>query len=333
MKNNKVSHLIIIGTGFHRKISFKESNLSSWNRLLVDVRKNHELKKNDVFENDPVMEWEAMIADCFGKRSESDNHKKSSDVEREMKKTVCELLRKTSHKCNLKKVYDNNPVFSRISQLPTHIVSLNFDQMAYSKCKSKKIVCSEKIIDTAKKIGCRENELRLLHDRFICDFGDHESIIWHPHGHVGRMSSLVLGMRDYGFLPHSYYHAFHQFKKWERDIAGELTGPAKYDKLICALSEMDSLQKSEKITNPADNWVTRFMLYPVTFIGVGLSQVEIGMRWLLVQRARNFLRVPKGQEPVAEFYGEKDPRIPGLAWKRPDKKGFHDQMWKSALEH
>lgn len=333
MIKNKIPYLIVLGSGFHRKLSGNKSNLSSWDQLLIDVRKKHKIKKRTEFQNDPVMDWEAIISELVKKKSNSEKRNQSSDVEREMKKTVCELLRKTSHKCNLKKVYDNNPVFSRISQLPTHIVSLNFDQMAYSKCKSKKIVCSEKIIDTAKKIGCRENELRLLHDRFICDFGDHESIIWHPHGHVGRMSSLVLGMRDYGFLPHSYYHAFHQFKKWERDIAGELTGPAKYDKLICALSEMDSLQKSEKITNPADNWVTRFMLYPVTFIGVGLSQVEIGMRWLLVQRARNFLRVPKGQEPVAEFYGEKDPRIPGLAWKRPDKKGFYDQMWKSALEH
>ena len=62
---------------------------------------------------------------------------------------------------------------------------------------------------------------------------------------------------------------------------------------------------------------------------MGLSKVEIGMRWLLVQRARNLLNVPDDQKPVTEFYDRENPEIPGLSWKG-DKSEFA-QMWKSAL--
>jgi hypothetical protein len=97
-------------------------------------------------------------------------------------------------------------------------------------------------------------------------------------------------------MPACYFRAFAEFKAWERAILGKRSRkdqpmrPADHRILLDALAEMDAGAPGQRRWR-ADTWVTRFMLLPVTFIGVGLSAHEIGLRWLLAQRARNLARV------------------------------------------
>jgi hypothetical protein len=79
----------------------------------------------------------------------------------------------------------------------------------------------------------------------------------------------------------------------------------------------------------ADHWITRFMLLPVDFIGAGVSHQEIGLRWLLNQRARNLARIRERQIPVIH-------RV-ALEWISPawaDSR-FHphwDAAWDQVLD-
>jgi hypothetical protein len=332
----KVPQVIVVGTGFHRQVLGQaDSPLSSWSELLQKVNKKCGSKIPGVSSNDPVMEWEKMALDIACKNSIM-----ASKAEQFLKKKVCKVLDIMSRKMPQSKMYEKSILCESLSNSPIHLISLNFDSLAYKQLKPKRTVVSDtnsKILKKSKKESISVSKTRLLYDRFICKSSRNISTVWHPHGHVGRPKSLVLGMRDYGFLPPSYFYAFNQFKAWEKDVAGNLEGNDKYKKLISQLAIFDQNSSSSKITHPADNWVTRFMLYPINFIGVGLSQVEIGMRWLLVQRSRNFARMSKkGRNknmPLVKFFGDKDPRIHGVEFKCSKTKRDYDQLWENALSH
>jgi hypothetical protein len=333
--------VIVVGTGIHHQIlGDVTSPLCSWSELLKQVSENFakceicgksNVNNDFVFTNDPVLDWENMVCYLGNLCCNDKLGIKAVKVERKLKELSCKKLKEIS-KDKIEIYQKNNFIAGKLENSSIHLLSLNFESLAYGILKPKKRTIAKgrgEIFDLTSNEYVRKSDAKLLYDRFICKNHSNHSTVWHPHGHAGRVDSLVLGMRDYGFLPLSYFYAFNQFKKWENEIAKNLQGAEKYQKLIEELKLFDDRSDSSSVIHPADNWVTRFMLYPVTFIGVGLSQVEIGMRWLLVQRARNFLRVPKDQMPITEYYGPNDPGIPGLVWKMPDN---YDQMWKSALE-
>lgn len=60
------------------------------------------------------------------------------------------------------------------------------------------------------------------------------------------------------------------------------------------------------------------MLYrPVFFAGVGMSDAELGLWWLMAQRARNLANVPRAQRPRAFILvHERDTRL-GFWRSRP----------------
>lgn len=342
-KNLKASapRVIVVGTGFHHQIlDDVKSPLCSWSELLKKVSEDFaksqvceqtDINNDFVLSNDPVLNWEQMVCHLGKFCCKCKTGVIASELEIIFKKCACKILKDISRDKN--NLYQkNNFLADKITNSSIHLLSLNFDSLAYAKLKAKKqtiVGGKSALFDLAAKVGVRKSDVKLLYDRFICKNQNNHSTVWHPHGHLSRNESLVLGMRDYGFLPPSYFYAFNQFKKWERKISGDSHGIEKYQKLLQALASFDEKNETKGITHSADHWVTRFMLYPLTFVGVGLSKVEIGMRWLLVQRARNLLNVPDDQKPVTEFYGPENPEIPGLSWKG-DKSDFA-QMWKSAL--
>lgn len=336
-KNQKaiVPRIIVVGTGFHRQVlGHDDSPLSSWSKFLETANKGFQADDALLALNDPVMKWEQMLCNIKKPCDQGGSQLRASKQEKKLKKSVCISLKDISKKMNQSGIYDNNFLADKITNSSIHLLSLNFDSLAYAKLKPKKQTIADgksALFNRTTLEGVRKSDAKLLYDRFICKNQNNRSTVWHPHGHLSRNESLVLGMRDYGFLPPSYFYAFNQFKKWEREISSDSHGLEKYQKLLQALASFDENAESSGITDAADHWVTRFMLYPLTFIGVGLSQVEIGMRWLLVQRARNFRNVPDDQKPVTEFYGPTNPEIPGLTWKGPDMKLAYDQMWESAL--
>lgn len=334
-KNQKaiVPRIIVVGTGFHRQVlGDDDSPLSSWSKLLKCIREDYKTDIKCALANDPVMLWEEMVLELANRHKNQKKPTQAFKAELMLKREVCDLLKCHSSKSSNIEIFKRNIICDKFFNRSTHLVSLNFDKLIYNHVKTKNISLKNGgVIQEAKNKGIRNKDAKLLYDRTKCLKDDQDSTVWYPHGHVDRPESLVMGMRDYGFLPPSYFYAFKQFKRWERKISGDSHGLEKYQKLLQALASFDENTEASGITDPADHWVTRFMLYPLTFIGVGLSQVEIGMRWLLVQRARNFRNVPDDQKPVTEFYGPTNPEIPGLTWKGPDMKLAYDQMWESAL--
>jgi hypothetical protein len=334
-KNHKEIHsrIIVVGTGLHRQVlGHEDSPLSSWSKLLTSISEDYKTSIKGAITKDPVMLWEKMVLEISNRPRNQNLRMQAFNAELMLKREVCDLLKCHSCKSSNIEIFKRNIICDMMFKRATHLLSLNFDKLIYNHVKTKKIsVNNGGVIQDAKNKGIRNKDAKLLYDRTKCLKNDQESIVWHPHGHVDRPESLVMGMRDYGFLPPSYFYAFKQFKKWERKTSGDSHGLEKYQKLLQALASFDEKTESSGITDPADHWVTRFMLYPLTFVGVGLSQVEIGMRWLLVQRARNLRNVPDDQKPATEFFGPTNPEIPGLTWIETDMKGAFDQMWESAL--
>jgi hypothetical protein len=325
--------IIVVGTGFHRQVLGRDdSPLSSWSKLLECVSKNYKKDSKYALGNDPVMLWEDMVLEIANRHKNDKTPIQAFKAELMLKTEVCDLLKRHSSKSSNIKIFKRNIICDNFFNRSTHLLSLNFDKLLCNNVKTKNISLKNcGVIQEAKSKGIRKKDAKLLYDRTKCLKDDQESTVWHPHGHIDCPESLVMGMRDYGFLPLSYFYAFNLFKAWENEVAGNLQGAEKYEKLIQVLIDYDKQPGDQGNMHAADNWVTRFMLYPISFIGVGLSQVEIGMRWLLVQRARNFRKLLKTQMPATEFYGTTNPEIPGLTWKGPDMKIAYDQMWKSAL--
>jgi hypothetical protein len=164
--------------------------------------------------------------------------------------------------------------------------------------------------------------------------------IWHPHGDLHRdKASIRLGLRDYGIIPAVYAEAFAKFKQWERTVTKKSPNEPWTDdqiqKLTAAKSKLDvgphDKQRAPRTFNYADNWITRFMLEPLTFIGVGLSQEEILLHWLLTQRQRNWARVAESKRAKAKWLLVAD----NCEWTphlRQEKFACWNKAWMQALQ-
>jgi hypothetical protein len=58
-------------------------------------------------------------------------------------------------------------------------------------------------------------------------------------------------------------------------------------------------------------WVTEMLYRPVCFAGAGMSDAEVGLWWLMVQRPRNLAGVtPNRRPPAAILFKQDGPRLP-----------------------
>jgi hypothetical protein len=112
--------------------------------------------------------------------------------------------------------------------------------------------------------------------------------VWFPNGCVKAPLTIRLGLRDYGSAAYAVNQAYHALKQWERQ-SGVQGLPAA--QLLSASEGRPDL--SELLDEPPLRltWVAEFIYRPLFFAGVGLSEQESGMWWLLAQRARNMARV------------------------------------------
>jgi hypothetical protein len=184
-----------------------------------------------------------------------------------------------------------------------HLLSLNFDGLAYARLELGKRWPKPNALPKCE--GVRQVDVSNLYQRKVVvgrQASGIPSMIWHPHGCVDYSAGIRTGLRDYGLQPHAYAKAFGYYKNWERKVLptksrDQALTQVQYRVLLEELRRMDGATQDAN-PEPADTWITRFMLLPVDFIGVGLSAQEIGLRWLLNQRARNLARIRDRQAPV-----------------------------------
>jgi len=251
---------------------------------------------------DPIEEWEELVRQraSAGKRG-----KAASCCEQGLRVELSDELQSAARLAEDEVV--THPIHRRLGAMleagGVHLVSLNFDGLAYAKLKVGKSWPNPSELPNCE--GVRDADARNLYQRKVLvgrQASETRSMIWHPHGSVDHPAAIRIGLRDYGLQPYAYAKAFEFYKEWERQV---LRGRSRNDPLSLKqhkilLEELRVMDLAADGAKPkrADHWITRFMLLPVDFIGVGLSAQEIGLRWLLNQRARNLERIRERQAPV-----------------------------------
>ena len=328
--------MIIVGSGLHRQVlkDHHTSPLCDWTRLLRILAKEQGVKLPSSDYVNPILAWEKII-NLVGLRKGGGGKKAAHQIEHDLRKSIADLLREEQERH--KKDFAASDVSKKLQSFLLngggHLVSLNFDELAYAGLQ----IDYRSPTHVKKRIHspARKADIALLYNRLLVRDKESEcSTIWHAHGSIDFPATIRLGLRDYGFMPSFYWEAFKQYKKWERkqlkDWKGK-TDPVKSDQchtyLLGKLEELDNRRGKGRI-DAADTWVTRFMLLPVVFIGVGLSDQEIGLHWLLAQRERNFLKRKGHPQPVS-FQKKKSEMKPfGLAYKNYES---WDAAWNDAL--
>lgn len=320
MKSKFRPKLLVIGSGFHKHILGKQvSPLACWCTLLKQVALTKKLDVSRLDLSQPTLAWESMVTALVEK--DKKRELAAYRAENELRKTAVEILARDAHK--YQDIYRNNPLVDSIAKFHGHILNLNFDHLLDQLLGiSVRVNSIPTLSNLPTAHAGRKRDSAGLYRRWLSMKGDSDCpvTVWHPHGTILKKDSLRLGLRDYGFQPTLFAGAFACFKAWERKILETRTDDQPFtEKQYLALIENaisldDGVAYSHQgeITKH-DNWVTRFMLFDIFIIGASISQSETGLRWLFVQRQRNFARIkPPSIRPKTVFFDVKENHPFGL---------------------
>lgn len=303
-----MQQVIIIGSGFHKHVlGAGRSPLASWGCLLQRLCNDRKFAPESCLNCHPTLCWEEIVL-----RASSCEKLGAYEGEAQCRENVQTVLKEESEAMRTSRTHDelSRRLRDHLTAHPSHIVNLNFDDLAYVAFDKTKRIVSKSAKETFSKREGRLEDWANLQNRVALYSG--EDLMgwgWHPHGSLKVRKGIRLGLRDYGAQISSFVSAFQSFKKWEKDTLKakgkrihELSDD-QYHQLHDALVELDNEPKGKVAFPCYDTWLTRFMLLPVTIIGAGLSRDEIGLHWLLAQRARNLARVEKAMHPKVRMFG------------------------------
>ena len=284
--------------------------LVSWRCLLEQVAKSESLPCDAYLYDSLPLLWEALVTAAVRKRR---RHAAYTE-ERRLRTRVVAILKAEAEGCC--HAYDRNNWlrdFARaLTVRPTHIIDLNFDSLLL-----KALGCSSRARSPAKG-WIRPRNLRVKDARNMTRRWDQPGgniTLWKPHGWVGDPSSIRLGTRDYGFQPAAYSLGFQRFKEAERRSS------ARLDKAF------GPCRSPPRRDGRADTWITRFMAFETSMIGVGMTSDEWALRWLCVQRDRNGAR--HAVRPIRCHLYSQFPAIPGVA---AVSHGTWERAWQAAVD-
>ncbi len=306
VKTNKPNRInlkpaLVLGSGFHHHV-FNDWNstqvrpLYDWQYLVGQVSNRLQVAvPNEVLS--PVQQWETLILRAVNEGYK--NHKgewvgpvtqQVNVVERAARRAVASIINEASQ---------NYPKSTRaktpLSDCWGSVISLNFDVAWLPDDFSQNKSDTKIRWAGSSKLNLQEYE-RLTHHRLIkgVDGGVYRRV-WFPNGSSFAPRTIRMGLHDYGTAPHSIQVAFSHLKKWERDNSLSDKNP-EVQMAGCATA----LRKtSEGVNNLSEflgephmpvSWVADFLYRPLIIAGVGLSDQEHGLWWLLAQRARNIAR-------------------------------------------
>ena len=303
----KLKPAIIIGSGFHRHVFGDVDRLAirplyNWNALVDEVAVQMGVAV-PLQVLSPVQRWETTITRAVREGYKSHKQEKvlplesaAHVVEDEARKAVASILIKASQ---------NYPGSTR-SAFPLldqwgSIISLNFDAawLAESKMIDSGPVDGPLIMPKGKITSQELNRLTFSKRISAVDGGACRRI-WFPNGSCFRPVTIRMGLHDYGSAAHSIQLAFSLIKKWERQTGIDMKNDdLRYAEAIPAFRKASEGVNNFSGLNGAPpfplSWVADFLYRPLVFAGVGLSDQESGLWWLLAQRARNLSRINEHQ--------------------------------------
>ena len=327
---------LVLGTGFHQWVlgesmrqDFKA--LHSWPTLLLQVAKALGVALDSRQDHLSLL-WEQLLTTAVHDGLKPDGQPTlapnahpplaAHQVERLAKQAAAEVLQP---------LQGSYPVNSQQAQFPLDaawgaVVSLNFDAHWWQASPSVSSGNSATRLHWGHPNGGLANplppttpvtghagipgeELLRLNNHVVLQTNPTKRL-WFPNGYLGRPRSLRLGLREFGFQPVAIHQAFNAVKAFERQAGRfEIRQPWVHA-VLDGNTPQQPLPDGAPIHLPL-TWVTEMLYRPVCFAGVGLSESEAGLWWLMAQRARNLANVPLAQRPRAcILLDAKDPRLP-----------------------
>ncbi len=291
---------LILGSGFHRHV-FGDSDsqdirpLYDWHHLVGQVATRMQVAIPDRAMS-PIQRWETLLLwaaregffDYAGDWFCPHSHQ-THLIEKEARRSVAVILNTAA---------TNYPKSSR-AQIPQRdcwgaVISLNFD-LAWLPEEIRRSKRSPQHGLPTNKIGQREKR-RLTTNLLISgvDSGVHRRV-WFPNGSCLAPETIRMGLHDYGAAATAIRVAFSHLKAWER-ASGVSEKSPDVQLSTCSVALRRASEELNDLSAPLGEpplpltWVADFLYRPLIFAGVGMSDQEAGLWWLLAQRTRNIAR-------------------------------------------
>lgn len=324
MGDTKTKYLkpcLTLGTGFHRWVIGDHAAMSpigNWMILLERIASRMRISWHNDQESNPVFVWEKLMHTAA-----RDGYQMENGVEQKWIDAGTRAIHKIEH--DAKKVaagviieecsgYPHKSMRSRypLSEYWGAVISLNFETSWFDG--------EATFFDEVTE----HQRLSMLHSaerrRLAAYLKVNDKRVWFPNGWVDEPETLRLGLRDFGLQPSEIRigcdllkafessafcktSAGHPDVVWKRNEEHKATY-LEPNKNALPLGEPD-LQAEFPLT-----WVSDFIYRPLFFAGVGLTQEELGLWWLLNQRQRNYARIDSYKiPPVYVLVHQSDPRL------------------------
>jgi hypothetical protein len=292
---------LIIGSGFHRHVFGDTEHSASrplydWQFLVGQVAATMQVAIPDKVMS-PVQRWDTLVL-----RAAKEGFRDHAGVWRAPLSCQTHFIEKDARRCAtavLNEAAAHYPESSR-AQIPLHnfwgaVISLNFDAAWLPQCARIKEQARNPIGLPTSRIDQREN-LRLTKSVLISgvDGGAHRRV-WFPNGTCAAPETIRMGLHDYGAAANAIQVAVAHLKRWER-VNGVSGKSPDMQLAACSVALRHASEGVNDLSEAMGDlplpltWVADFLYRPLVFAGVGMSDQESGLWWLLAQRARNLAR-------------------------------------------
>jgi len=295
---------LIFGSGFHHHVFGDVDRLTirplyNWHALVDEVAVQMGVAV-PVKLHTPVQRWESLITCAVkeGYKGHKGKDVKSLEsaanvVEKKARKVVASILQEASKNYP----HSTRSAFPKLDQWGS-IISLNFDAAWLSESDMIDVGPADEPLGIQKG---QELKRLTFSKRIEGVDGGACRRIWFPNGNCFMPDTIRMGLHDYGSAPHAIKQAFSLLKQWESQVGINMKmSDVQHSEALSALRKA-----SEGVNNFSGSfgeppfpltWVADFLYRPLIFAGVGLSDQDSGLWWLLAQRARNLARINEHQK-------------------------------------
>jgi len=318
---------LVLGTGFHSWVlgdRVAKSAIGNWDVLLSEVARHMKVAWSPISGVSLSLLWEKMLntaaQDGYFRKIKQEwrwaaaGSRKAYEIELDAKAIVALVLSQSMV---------GYPKCSKRASFPLQdqwgaILSLNFETawLHGSNGMDTRAVGSAALRGMLKTGRKRMAAFTLVKNKRI----------WFPNGLIDDHATLRLGLRDFGLQPAEIQFGFNLLKQFERQnlLKPKSSGAAinwveSYGVIKGYLDiEHERIDgQGHQLASPPLAWVADFIYRPLIFAGVGLSQDELGLWWLLNQRQRNFAHLRAEHTPPAYILLRKDDRRMSFWQSRP----------------
>ena len=334
---------LVIGTGFHNWVLGShraQCVLQSWDKLNTCTAREMQVPLAETTCDRLALRWETLLLTAAANGYLSPKNGwiasakvgKISGIEVHARLIVAGLISESQ---------STYPHQSNRARFPLDacwgsVVSLNFDTAWLTPSPPRGFLINANA-GNFSKAATREDQ-RMTHFHQVKPSSDSPKRVWFPNGCVARGQSLRLGLREFGLQCAALNTAFNMAKRFETKASKNCNSPAQRLDEIRRILEALPNSTTGSTNNPFPlTWVMEILYRPVLFAGVGLHTDEVGLWWLMCQRARNLARVQDNCKPTAAILLRQDNR--DLKFWRTNPLGIMplicddwNEGWKMARE-